>query len=371
MQRPADHTVRRLRVGAVVAALAGLGLLSALIIVQDGRQVLATVLSSGTAVAAVLAIRVGVVAVAGFGWSLLLPTSASSGHGSPVGLRFVREAVNTMMPVAQIGGEIVGARLLAFSGVPGPLAAASVVLDVFLQAATQLVFTVMGVAIFLAIGGSLAVGLWLGLGVLVFGGLLTGFYLLQQFGRIDMLGRLADMFNRDAARGIFGRLQDVQDAAHVIWRDRGRVLRATVVHLGGWLLGVGEVWAAFWLLGTPVSYAEAMVLESVGQAVRSAAFFVPSGVGIQEGGHVATAALLGFSTEIALAMSLIKRVPDLVIGIGGLFAWHRLEMNQRRVRLVGASTAESHVAAPIPPNETADPAGHGAPPLGLEPRLLR
>ena len=46
-------------------------------------------------------------------------------------------------------------------------------------------------------------------------------------------------------------------------------------------------------MGYPVSYADALVVESLGQAVRAAAFLVPGAVGVQEVGFIAVCAVYG------------------------------------------------------------------------------
>jgi uncharacterized membrane protein YbhN (UPF0104 family) len=61
------------------------------------------------------------------------------------------------------------------------------------------------------------------------------------------------------------------------------------------------------------------------QAIRGAAFAIPSALGAQEGGLVALCAIFGVPAEAAIAMSLIKRVPDLVFGVPALLGWQILE----------------------------------------------
>lgn len=315
--------------GGVLAMLAGMSLLAVLLALTDGREVLATIASSGWAVAAVLVIRIAVLSLAGLGWALILPGDGRLPKRVPALLRFVREAVNTMMPVAQIGGEIVGARVLTFFGTPGTVAAASIVIDVFMQATTQLIFTIAGLLAFAAIGGSVELSLWLGCGLAAFAAILGLFYWLQRHGRLDVLDRFAGLFGRDDVRQVFGRVQDVQTEAQRLWSGHARMLASGGVHLAAWFIGVLEVWAAMSLIGTPITLAEALVLESVGNAARSAAFLVPAGMGIQEGGYVAAASLLGIPPDRALATSLIKRVPDLLVGVAGLVGWHWLERRRR------------------------------------------
>jgi hypothetical protein len=63
------------------------------------------------------------------------------------------------------------------------------------------------------------------------------------------------------------------------------------------------------------------MLESLGQAVRAGAFAVPGALGVQEGGYVMLGRVVGLEPETALALSLTKRVRELVLGIPGLIAW--------------------------------------------------
>ena len=87
-------------------------------------------------------------------------------------------------------------------------------------------------------------------------------------------------------------------------------------------------------MGYPASFAEALVLESLGQAIRGAAFFVPGAIGVQEGGLVVLGAAFGIAPPAALALSLIKRAADVVVGAPGLVAWQVLE-SRRLLRRSG------------------------------------
>jgi hypothetical protein len=75
-------------------------------------------------------------------------------------------------------------------------------------------------------------------------------------------------------------------------------------------------------VGHPVSWVTALLLESLGQAVRGAAFAVPGALGVQETGYVLLAPLAGLTTEVALALSLAKRVRELLLGLPGLLYLH-------------------------------------------------
>ena len=75
----------------------------------------------------------------------------------------------------------------------------------------------------------------------------------------------------------------------------------------------------------PISLEHAIVMESLGATISSAAFFIPGSWGVQEGGYVLIGHLLGVPAHLALSLSLVKRVPDLILGVPGLVAWLYLD----------------------------------------------
>ncbi len=78
-------------------------------------------------------------------------------------------------------------------------------------------------------------------------------------------------------------------------------------------------------LGHPITFAEALILEGLVVAVRGAAFMMPGALGVQEAGMVLFAAVLGLGPELGLAVSLVKRVRELALGVPGLLAWQWAE----------------------------------------------
>jgi hypothetical protein len=67
-----------------------------------------------------------------------------------------------------------------------------------------------------------------------------------------------------------------------------------------------------------VSWRDAFVLESLGQAIRGAGFAIPGALGVQEGGYLLLAPLAGLAPDAALALSLAKRARELLLGLPGL-----------------------------------------------------
>jgi hypothetical protein len=74
-----------------------------------------------------------------------------------------------------------------------------------------------------------------------------------------------------------------------------------------------------------VTWETALLLESLGQAVRGAAFAIPGSLGVQEGGFLLLAPFAGLTADTALALSLAKRAREVLLGIPGLLYLHVFE----------------------------------------------
>ena len=116
--------------------------------------------------------------------------------------------------MAQVGGDVFGARLLRNQGVPGGVAAASVLVDLLAQTATQVVFTLIGVILLLrtARKGDLA-SPTLGFGLLVMAPALAGFWLAPRLLGMSWLDRLAEKLEKRAGWASLGSLRPCAPAS--------------------------------------------------------------------------------------------------------------------------------------------------------------
>ncbi len=298
--------------------------------------------------AGVVLVRFGVILLCGLAWARILHGLASVETATFLILRFVREGINVLLPVASVGGEVVGGRLLTFWGATGAFAAASILADMLIQVATEIAFTLTGVVLLQQVEGEAAASIAryaleaLAIAVL----LLTAFFALQRLGAARLVergfGALVRQFAGPAPsdRTATGSAPGVQPALDAVWaRDRrGPLAQGVLLHLAAWGLGAAEIWIALTCIGGEIGVTEVLVLESLSQAIKSAAFPVPSGLGVQEGGFVMVGALFGIDPGTAIALSLAKRVPDVVLGLPALIAWQILEA--RGSTILPPSTAE-------------------------------
>jgi putative membrane protein len=304
-------------------------------------------LTLGLAVMVVLVIREGAQSIAGLlkqaGWLLLLLVPL---HIVPLlldvmGWRVliferirirslfliaaIREAINRLLPVANVGGELVGIRLLVRQGVSGTTATTSVIVEMLLNLVAQYLFLELGLAFLLRITGSVrATGALL---IAVAGPLpllLLLIWLLRSgtlFRTVEKLG--ARMLNSKTERfSALSKLAQLDTAIRRLASAHKRLALAIVWQLAGLIAGCSETWLALRWLGHPLSLAATLALESLTLAARSLIFVAPAGLGVQEAGLVGVGHMLGLGSDVAIALSLAKRMREILFGLPALAVWH-------------------------------------------------
>ena len=253
-------------------------------------------------------------------------------------------SVSTLLPVAGVGGDVVGARLAHQRGVSGAQATAAMVVDITVGTATQLVFVIAGVAL-LAAGKShdAAAVVWgVMIGVAVFATAIGLFVRIQHNSMFAILiGWAHRLAPKSWMSGFTGRAEAIDQAIVATYGRRSALAYSSLLRLIGWTLGTGEVWMATRVLGKPLSLIDSFILESLSSGVRGAAFMVPGALGAQEGGMVLFGALLGLPADLALAVSLAKRVRELALGLPGLAAWQWVEGRRSLARGQGDASSTS------------------------------
>lgn len=306
----------------------GLALTVWLVSAASLSAVLQSFAEVGWGVAAVVAVRALMVATNGVAWSRVLAHLTDVPTEIFVFLRWLREAVDVLLPVAYIGGGLVGARALTFWRVPGAIAFAGMAADLLLQTIAQVLFAFAGVLLLARLIGPSAV-LPGALLVVVATMALGGFYLVQRYAGARFIDHVLARLSARLAPQAQATEPGFQAAMERIWRGRRRyVVVALLAHALAWMVGTLEVWFTLHFLGWPVTVQQAIILESLGASISVAAFFVPGSWGVQEGGYILIGHLLGLPIHFGLTLSFVKRIPDLVLGLPGLLAWYSLETRQ-------------------------------------------
>ncbi len=247
--------------------------------------------------------------------------------------RMAGEAINSVTPTAAVGGEPVKLYLLRGLDVSPSDGVASVVIAKTALTVTQSLFVVLGIAAFLARQGLAR------LEVVALAGLLgltaafgAGLVRLQRRSPALTLWRWLD---RILPRARFvARLQHAAAAiderlADFYRIEKGAFLRASGWHMLGWLLGVWEVKVMMWVIGAPITWKDALIIEAIAQPIRATAIVIPGGLGTQEIGGVAFCTYLGMAEPVAVTLWLLKRARELVFDGVGLLYLGRYQLRRR------------------------------------------
>jgi putative membrane protein len=321
----AGMTKLPVRLAAVLAWLAGLALLAWLVSHIDLDAVLTAVREIGLwGVLFVIAYHAVPLWLDTIGWRRLFAPPKPSRRGL-AWARSIGEGGNSLLPGQ--AGELLRVRAAMLIGASGTAAASAMVVDLTLGVVTQILFSLLGLALFWRSAGLAGSVLWLCAGIAALIAGIAGFVTMQRRG---MFGAMAPLISRwitrapDLAGGIDQRVR-------ALWQQPRELVLVVLWRFSSVVVGAGEVWLVFHLSGVEASFADAVALESLGQAARAAAFLIPSGLGVQESALVFLSAALGIPAESAFALALVKRARELTLGVPALLTWQAMEFRGRRL----------------------------------------
>lgn len=323
---------------AYLGGLLGLALLISLFIRADLPAMLRSLEAAGWMLLWLMPYRMVYFLLYALGWRQLLAhcdPERRAGLGYLFWVTTVREAIDRLLPVASVGGGVVGVRLLRWRGIAAGPAAASVIVEVVLTLFVMYLFTALGLLLLVEVNAA---------GQEYRRVLLAFLFTLPVPAVTALLLRYGSVFAR--LEGFFRPLMGdgaMSEEAASLDRElrasmrRGwTLLMAGTLQLAAFISGSFEIWFALRLFGHPVGAGTALVLESMTQAMRHLAFVVPAGLGVQEAGLMLFGHVLGISGELALAVSMAKRMREVLCGLPSLASWQWLEV--RRLRLMRHAT---------------------------------
>src|SRR5438874_5313781 len=331
----------KIQVTVWLLGLAGAALFTFLLIRQGASRVGMAFATARWALAAVVIYHFVVpVFLDATAWWVLFPKSDRVPLWRLLWMRWIGESVSTLVPSAAVCGDIVRARLASINGTPVPVAASTVLVDVTLGVFTQAAFTVLGLALLVGVTGQrnfvrpTLVGTLVGvLGV-------AGFYFVQRLGMFRFLARvIARLANSPEWHSLVQSGETLDQTVRTLYARRHAVIACCGWTILSLVLNSGEILIALWALNLHATVVNAIILQSMALTIRSVAFPVPGGLGVQESGYVLVGNLLGIPGETAFALSLIARVRELGFGIPGLIGWQLIE--GRRLLRARAEPASS------------------------------
>ena len=228
----------------------GLALLTVLIIYHGMADVMAAMGVAGWGVLVISVYSLLILAADTLGWQRLIPTSSRPSFTTLFWTRWLCGSINSLLPVIQVGGDVVRARLIALRGVPGPIAGASVVVDITAAVITQIFFSFIGIFFLLQQEKLGNFAIFSVIGVFLLTLLITGFYFAQRAGLFRKLAHLLErLINLESWKTIVGGVKALDEAVDATYGRRMDFLAACSWRFLGWGIGTGEVWLALYFLG--------------------------------------------------------------------------------------------------------------------------
>jgi uncharacterized protein (TIRG00374 family) len=219
------------------------------------------------------------------------------------------EAIGNVSPASHVGSELAKAymlrsRMSVTKGLP------SVVVNKTIEVISGLAFAFSGTLLaFQAfpIAEEIRTGL---LAALLVTGAAIGVAVARQ--RRNTFGWFLNLLKRIGITFLESRREKIEEIDRNIAAFYQRNPRGFLVSLGfhvlSWFLGAFEVYYILGILGQPLTFSTAYLLTSLSMIINTAFFFIPSGVGVFEGGHVFLFHLLGLDSGLGLAVGLLRRI---------------------------------------------------------------
>lgn len=261
-------------------------------------------------------------------WLLALPSL-------PINLRWLKRfylirmagtAFNYVTPLASIGGEPIKAMILKnYYGIAYRHSGISLVL-----AKTA---DVIGLVLFLAIGFvalsfsdklGAAYKTVAGAGLIALTVGIAGFFLVQRYKVTSASAAwLSKTRFGQKLSHLLELIHDLEDQLiHFYTVYKARFFTAMGLALLNWTMGAVEIYFVMQLLQHPISFSDALIIESMAQLVRTGTFFIPAGIGAQEGAFFLICNAITGIPALGVAVAMIRRFREIVwISLGLLIWW--------------------------------------------------
>ena len=244
-------------------------------------------------------------------------------------VRMIGEAFNNTLPAGGVGGEPVKAVLLnRHFNIDYASGTASLFASKTVNMIALILFLSMGLVFMLGedrLSPELQWGGGLGLAVLTTA--IIGFFAFQRFGVSSRsLQWVRDKFGAERFSGAAMSVAGIDRRFEEFYgQNHARFAASMGVAFTVWVISTFEVYAALHLLGHPVTWTEAWIIEAAVQLARAAAFFIPSGLGALDGTLLVLCSIFTGSPTAGVAVVLMRRLRDILwicagFGLGAILA---------------------------------------------------
>ncbi|MDJ0950621.1 MAG: lysylphosphatidylglycerol synthase transmembrane domain-containing protein [Alphaproteobacteria bacterium] len=238
----------------------------------------------------------------------------------------VGEALNQVTPVVSFGGEPLKAILLnRHYGLGYRETTATLILAQLILVLSLILFLIVGLMLMAGadiLPRSYQLAALVGFAMLFVFAVL--FFVVQHF---NLLSRSGSWFDRTwlggRARRALEIVADIEGRLIAFYtRQRSRFTLALGFSFLTWVMDAVEIYVILLLLGQPVSFADAWLIQAAVTLVKTVLFMIPLGLGAQEGTFLIICTMITGSPTVGIAVALIRRFRELLwILLGLLLGW--------------------------------------------------
>jgi putative membrane protein len=308
------------KIFSIVGVLIGFGILAGAILSTNFTKFTQTFINGGFPLLLLTLFYPVELLSRGYGWKFIYPYSKKIPTRFFMMGMWYAQSINRLLPTATIGGVIVRGRYLDKKGADESAVLASLVADKTVHGITTVVILLLGLILVLTeqtgqeiIIIILCICLVLSIGIYFF-------IRLQLSDTIsEKLEKWSDKFT--FLKNITDTVGKADEQLDCIYENPRGLIASVVVRVLGDIALTAEVWVAALIMHSPISVRDAFTLRLVGFGIRSAAFFIWGGMGVQESIYALLSSFIGLSPAELIAISLATRLPEFFSAVPGVALW--------------------------------------------------
>lgn len=238
-------------------------------------------------------------------------------------ITWISQTSSKFIPTGNITGEVVRFYLAKKTGQNFSEASSSVLMDLFIATFSLLIVGLL-TFVFIIIKKieyqfSIYILYLISAITLILMGCLIFFFIIRK-RMISKLIAFMPKINFISKRNIFSILK-LDLALFKLSFKKKKLIQAMIYRLLGWIGGAFEIYVFLWIIGVDAKLIDVVLMESVTAIIRSVAFFIPAGLGVQEFAFVMVGEFIGYSGVVSFSIAMGRRLREIMVGIPAIFAW--------------------------------------------------
>lgn len=260
-----------------------------------------------------------------YAW-LVLMTKNRLSYSSAFLITWISQTSGKIFPTGNIAGELIRVYLAKKSGQTFSYASSTVLVDLFIATISLLIFGMLSFILILFKDSNLILNN--GFSYFIFSMLLislaTSLFVViirKRVLHVSLKKFPFHNFLRLDRRKIKSILR-LDYSLYKLSKEKRVLFQSLILRLLGWLAGAIEIYVFLLIIDVDANFIDVIIIESITAIIRSIAFFIPAGLGVQELAFIMVGEILGFSYVTSFSIALGRRLREIMVGIPAILYWY-------------------------------------------------